>query len=221
MAGGGKRGSGERILESRHLVGLFLGVVLLCGVFFTLGYVVGKTQYGAAVHAAASPQPISPLVRTPAAPKDNSAPNATSTPPASEWDFYSKKADKADSHTDSSWSLPAPSSAVSSPAPSPAAEDTAKSVPSARAKAVPTAARFQPPNMLRGSIVLQIAALSHQGDALAMADMLQEKHFPCFVVAPTSDKYYRVQVGPYSNERAAESGRAALEKAGFKAIIKR
>ena len=34
MAGGGKRG-GDRVLESRHLVGLFLGVVLLCGVFFT------------------------------------------------------------------------------------------------------------------------------------------------------------------------------------------
>jgi DedD protein len=218
MAGSGKRGSGERILESRHLVGLFLGVVLLCGVFFTLGYVVGKTQYGAAVHAAASPQPPSPVVRTPAATKDNSAPHAAPTPSASEWDFYSKK---ADNHADTGWNLAAPSSAVSSPAPSPAAVGTPKSVVSSRAKEVPSAARFQPPNMLRGSIVLQIAALSHQGDALAMADMLQQKHFPCFVVAPTSDKYYRVQVGPYANERAAESGRAALEKAGFKAIIKR
>ena len=46
MAGSGKRGGGDRVLESRHLVGLFLGVVLLCGVFFTLGYVMGKTQYG-------------------------------------------------------------------------------------------------------------------------------------------------------------------------------
>ena len=51
MAGSGKRGAGERILESRHLVGLFLGVVLLCGVFFTLGYVMGQDQYGGAVHA--------------------------------------------------------------------------------------------------------------------------------------------------------------------------
>ena len=44
------------MLESRHLVGLFLGVVLLCGVFFTLGYVMGKTQYGTPqVADAASP----------------------------------------------------------------------------------------------------------------------------------------------------------------------
>ena len=41
MAGNGKRGGADRVLESRHLVGLFLGVVLLCGVFFTLGYVMG------------------------------------------------------------------------------------------------------------------------------------------------------------------------------------
>ena len=51
MAGSGKRGGGDRVLESRHLVGLFLGVVLLCGVFFTLGYVMGRNQFGGSVHA--------------------------------------------------------------------------------------------------------------------------------------------------------------------------
>src|ERR1700690_3018 len=63
MAGSGKRGGGERVLESRHLVGLFLGVVLLCGVFFTLGYVMGKTQYGGAVHAAESVAKNTPPAR--------------------------------------------------------------------------------------------------------------------------------------------------------------
>ena len=51
MAGNGKRGGGDRVLESRHLVGLFLGVVLLCGVFFTLGYVMGRNQFGGPVLA--------------------------------------------------------------------------------------------------------------------------------------------------------------------------
>jgi cell division protein FtsN len=53
-----------------------------------------------------------------------------------------------------------------------------------------------------------------------MADALQRKKFPSFVVAPSGDPYYRVQVGPYSDERAAENARAALDRAGFKAIIK-
>ena len=50
-----RRGSGDRVLESRHLIGLFLGVVLLCAVFFTLGYVMGRSQYAALVHAAYMP----------------------------------------------------------------------------------------------------------------------------------------------------------------------
>lgn len=75
--------------------------------------------------------------------------------------------------------------------------------------------------MSKSSVVLQVAALTHQGDALAMADALQQKRFPAFVVAPTSDKFYRVQVGPYADAKAAESAKGALDRAGFKAIIKR
>ena len=57
----GRRGGGERVLESRHLIGLFLGVVILCAVFFNLGYVMGKSQYSGLVHAAYSPdRSISP-----------------------------------------------------------------------------------------------------------------------------------------------------------------
>src|SRR5271154_4798984 len=87
MAGNGKRGGGgDRILESRHLVGLFLGVVLLCGVFFTLGYVMGRTQFGGSVHAADT------LIgeSRPASPKPKDAEKAPA-PAAGEWDFYGKE----------------------------------------------------------------------------------------------------------------------------------
>jgi DedD protein len=213
MAGGGRRGGAERVLESRHLVGLFLGVVLLCAVFFTLGYVMGKTQYGGLVHAAealshASPGRVSekPSVAQPAA--EPSSANG-------EWDFYSKN-----NNNDRLQPAAKPSAS--------AAEDGSKSPASARttpsaadARAVPTSARFQAPRMSKGSVVLQVAALTHQGDALAMADVLQQKKFPSFVVAPTSDNFYRVQVGPYPDPKAAESAKNALDRAGFKAIIKR
>src|SRR5271155_4862611 len=85
MAGNSKRGGGDRVLESRHLVGLFLGVVLLCGVFFTLGYVMGRTQYGGPVHAAESPTKVSSA--STAATKEK-APDAPSSP---DWDFIEKK----------------------------------------------------------------------------------------------------------------------------------
>lgn len=210
MAGGGRRGGAERVLESRHLVGLFLGVVLLCGVFFTLGYVMGKTQYGGLVHAAEALSRTTP-VRASVKP----APAGDAAPANGEWDFYSKN-----SNSDRLQPAAKPSASVThdsgaSPAP-------VKPMPSApAAKTVPASERFQAPRMSKNSAVLQVAALTHQGDALAMADALQQKKFPAFVVAPTSDSFYRVQVGPYSDAKAAESAKNALDRAGFKAIIKR
>src|SRR5580658_1999196 len=81
----GRHGSGDRVLESRHLVGLFVGVVLLCAVFFSLGYVMGRSQYGGSVHAAYSPGrnvvPVSLPTREKL--KANDPPAV-----AGEWDFY-------------------------------------------------------------------------------------------------------------------------------------
>ena len=94
MAGRGQRGGGggDRVLESRHLVGLFLGVVLLCGVFFTLGYVMGRNQFGGPVHAEdtrlrATPSPA------PSAPKSKQSEPAPSSA-SGDWDFYGKSSSK-------------------------------------------------------------------------------------------------------------------------------
>jgi DedD protein len=206
MPGGARRGGGDRVLESRHLVGLFLGVVLLCCVFFTLGYVMGKTQYGGLVHAAEALERNSAPARAPEKPVV-SQPSATAAPPNSEWDFYSKNNNDA-----------------LQPAAKPAAPGPTNSVakaPSTSGKTVPTSAQLEAPRTLKGALVLQVAAVTRQGDALAMADLLQQKRFPSFVVAPTTDNYYRVQVGPYADQKSADAARSALDRAGFKAIIKR
>ncbi len=205
--GSGRRG-GDRVLESRHLVGLFLGVVLLCGVFFTLGYVMGRTQYDTSVHAS----DVSPLQHgIPASNSAKSRSEKTSAgPAASEWDFYAKKADNNRLE----------------PAVKPGASRTAAPSPRAirvqeRRDEAKLPSHVRAPRMLKNAIVLQVAALRHQGDALALADAIQQKHFPSFVVTPTTDAYYRVQVGPYSSEAAAERARRQLDHQGFKSIIKR
>ena len=41
-----------------------------------------------------------------------------------------------------------------------------------------------------------------------------------FVQAPQGDKYYRVQVGPYNDQKAMQTAKKGLETSGFKAIIK-
>jgi cell division septation protein DedD len=69
--------------------------------------------------------------------------------------------------------------------------------------------------------MLQVAAVMHQDDALALAQALQQKKFPAFVIPPGTDKLYRIQVGPYSDNQAASTARQELEAKGFKSIIKR
>jgi cell division septation protein DedD len=216
MAGNGKRG-GDRVLESRHLVIFFLGVVILCGVFFTLGYVMGKTQYGGSVHAESPEKMISPVRKAAKPTEPGAVPGAAPVPANNEWDFYSKN----NNNNLEPVSKPASPPAGPSPISSGGKTSNAPAGPASAARTIPVSARFQPPKMLKGSVVLQIAALTHQSDALAMADVLQQKKFPSFVVTPSTDNFYRVQVGPYADQRAAESARDALDHAGFKAILKR
>jgi DedD protein len=216
MTGSSKRG-GDRVLESRHLVSLFLGVVLLCGVFFTLGYVMGHNQYGGPVHASESADADQPVSRPTPKPKAEQAPAAAPAPANNEWDFYSKK--NADDTVNSmSRSAASPSASVAARPLNPASPAVA---PNAAAKSVPGAARFQAPKLNKGALVLQVAAVTHESDAMAMADVLQQKHFPSFVVTPTNDNFYRVQVGPYADVQAADAAKQALDHAGFIAIIKR
>ena len=54
-----------------------------------------------------------------------------------------------------------------------------------------------------------------------LAQALQQKRFPAFVITPGTDSYYRVQVGPYSDTQSAASARQDLEANGFKSIVKR
>ncbi len=209
MGNGNRKGGGggDMVVESRHLVGLFLGVVLLCGVFFTLGYVMGRSQNESSVRAAAPSKEKGPAP-TPAAAQDKTAPGV---PGPSEWDFYKT------SETSKPAERPQPSASPSSSSAQPSAptETVSKGAP-AKNKAP-----LSPPLIPRGAVVLQLAALTRQSDALALAEALQQKKYPAFVLMPTSDNLYRIQVGPYADRQSAEIARRSLEREGFKAIIKR
>ncbi len=56
---------------------------------------------------------------------------------------------------------------------------------------------------------------------MALAQALQQKKFPAYVITPGTDKFYRVQVGPYANTQSATIARNDLEAKGFKSIVKR
>jgi len=224
MASGGKRGAGERVLESEHVIGLFLLMLLFSGVFFTLGYVMGRNQFDGQVSAAITKS--SAPEREPVVPaKPEHAPKPTAeTPPAatesdpatssnnSDWEFYgSSKPPKGEPHLE-----PVPKAPATPPAPKTVSiKPKVEPAPSAMKTSKPVTTAPLIPN---GALILQVAALTRQDDALSIASSLQKKHFAAYVQTPQKDNFYRVQVGPLKDKKAAEAEKKRLEGEGFKAF---
>ena len=218
MASGGKRrGVGERVLESKHVIGLFMLMLLFSGVFFTLGYVMGRNQIDGQVRASTNSHGLGddvipkketakkPVAETPAT---DSASDPATQPGQGGWEFYDSKNSKPEDHLKTAPSAPSKTVPV---------HTTTTIVPRGNGTATKS---MNGPLIPHGSYMLQVAALTKQADALDVATRLQKKKFPAFVISAQSDKYYRVQVGPYADQKSAEAARKGLEIAGFKAIVK-
>jgi cell division septation protein DedD len=224
MAAGGRRASaGDRVLEGRHVIGLFFLMLLFSGVFFTLGYVMGRKEFEGQVRAEGPARPSDIVVH--AKPEVESKRNkdlpqvepATDpvTPPSSDWEFYHAGEKQAtDDRLKPAPAMNAPARSTTSPS----KNLTANAKPVVPSATKPVVAAPQAPH---GSFTVQVAALTKQADALNVASTLMKKKFPAYVMPPQGDKYYRVQVGPYPNQKAADAARKSIESAGFKAIVKR
>ena len=217
MASGRKRGGGgERVLEGRHVIGLFMLMLLFSGLFFTLGYVMGRDQYDGQVRAATNLRG-SPdreiLPKSEVAPKPSSkkaapeAPTDATAPSNADWEFYhAGDSNKTDDRL--------------KPAVNPAA------VPAVRkgvnsTKQVNAAAKTNVAAPLSAGWNLQVSVTTHEADAMALANTLRRKNFPTFVQPPRGDRFYHVLVGPYADQKAVDNARKGLEMAGFKkAIVK-
>jgi len=254
------------VLGGRHLVGIFALLVVIMGVVFTLGYLLGRGQYDAqlspSVEAAIrkvdklagkseKSEKVAPASKPSAA--DDGSTDAAANHPA-DFDFYhagegEKAPERLEEPPKPVASKPKPAAAPlelkpvapkASVAPVPAktatasipdkvAETPAKAAASVSSPTVPAknngsirpAAPLNTPQIPAGATVLQVAALVREADALALAQALQQKKFPAFVLTPGADHFYRVQVGPYGNAQSATAARHALESQGFKSIIKR
>ncbi len=206
------------MLESRHVIGLFMLMLVFSGVFFALGYVMGRNQYDGQVRAATNPRATADPVVSPKpdaiAKRSNSKPPApdpssdVNTQPSSDWGFYNAGKTPQDDTL-----KPAP------PAMSPSAIPAVANGKSS-ARAANVSSKSLNPAQVPGGYTVQVAALRREADAHAVAVSLQKKKFPAFVVAPQSDKYFHVQVGPYPDQKSAEAAKKGLESAGFKAIVK-
>ncbi len=204
----------EITLGTAKLLGLFFGLVIICAVFFALGYTLGrKSDTGLAATSAAVPaQSASSGVK----PAGSASASPQPTPPMT---FY-----KAVEQKDANAQL-TPASPDAAASPSPAAAGQAPS-PAPGASLSETPAQTNPPDPMAAlpgpGYFVQVAAGSKQEDAEALVDALKKKQYPAFVASNSgTDKLFRVQLGPFTDVKDAEAMRARLINDGYNPILKK
>jgi len=203
----------ELTLSTGAILAIFLGLVLLCAVFFGFGYNLGRkstSTAGAPVPASSDNQPAA---------SDNSTFNNFKPSPAS---------------PTSSTLAPPPSSVapVSTPPAEtvrvPTAVHTAPAPPRvtppqpAAASAPPSTAARTPATAPGGAFVVQIAAIStaHKDDADLLVSALHGKGYDVAEHTEPQDKLIHIQVGPFATKADAEAMRERLIIDGYNAIVK-
>ncbi len=191
------------------LIGIFALLIAVFGGVFTLGYMMGRGQFNTQFHLPGFAPVQAGGAATKVPPADDAA-DPDEPPPAAE-----------PVQPVASAKPKAPAQPKAKPVAAPVESDGGSSVSSASKPAKTTAPAARGPFIPRGATLLQVAALGRQADALSLAQALQQKKFPAFVLNPSTDNYYRVQVGPYADTQSANAARHKLEAAGFHSIIKR
>jgi len=201
----------EITLGIGKLLGLFFGLVILCGISLGVGYSLGRNSAKQAALAAAAlstsptssapssgankPGASSATPKTPdcATGDSNCAPQQASSPSTNDLTFYQSVQQK-DDHPQLTPTAP------STPPPAPHVAEAHATIGT--------------------GFLVQIAAVRNQDDAKLLSNALQKQQYPVIIAQP-GDNLFHVQVGPYADVKEAEAIRARLVSAGYNAFLKR
>jgi cell division septation protein DedD len=192
-------GEFELILANRQLLSVFFIVVVLFGVFFTMGYIVGRNSGPTQIDVASTHKTDSkPMVVDSPAPQETSAP--VSTPPATPAPVTTRQ------------QQPVQPIEESKPEPKPERKrDEAKAKKEPPAKEKPAPASAAP---VSGQTYLQLVATA-KAEADVMVDVLRQKSFKAIAVQiPEKPELYRVLVGPLA-DGTLNKMKSDLQSAGF------
>ena len=183
----------EITLSTGKLLGIFFALAIVCGVFFTMGYLLGKsssagsrTEIVASVPSSSNASKPSGGNKTPEATTQNCSPSSPNC---------------------------APGAAAKNPDQQPAGSKTPD-------PSISQPAGAEVKNGADGSFMVQVAAVSKQEDAEILVTSLRKKQYPVFIANSAGDPLFHVQVGPFNEKKEAEAMRARLAGDGYNAIVK-
>ena len=222
----------EFSLGTTTLLGIFFAEALLLAIVFAFGYSMGASHHTEPAAAATDPSSSSPdfnsfkkpapgslLSQPPTAnassttivkPESSSSSRQAYNPDAniatSVKPSGAQQGSQASSQFSTQSSVPAAPTAI--PAPPPAAPKPATQTAT---QAAPTAP---------ASVMVQIAAVTHQEDADLLVSTLKRRGYAVAIHSSPQDNLLHVQVGPFAQRSAAEAMRQKLLADGFNAILK-
>ena len=181
----------EITLGTGKMLALFFGLVILCAVFFGMGFSMGKNSVKSAPELLPSPSQSGPRSATTNKPAGTASSGSTSQPTQAPTAQSGSSSSSAAPET----STPSDQSAAGQPAASP----------------VPAGSGY----------FVQVAAVSKQEDAEALVESLKGHQYQAIIANQPSDKLFHVQVGPFTDIKEAESMRSKLVSDGYNPILKK
>lgn len=208
----------EITLGTGKLLVLFFVLVAICAGSFSLGYKLGSKSepaVSAAVSLTTTPGVMKPASSAVSAPVTAAKPvEQKSAPP-------DPGAAAADAKTVTPGDSNNPANGAGNSGANASASNSSAANPSTAANS--TSSTPDPATTLpASSYFVQVAAVSKQDDADALVDALKKKNYPAFVAANAStDKLFRIQVGPFPDIQEAEAMRTRLIGDGYNPIVKK
>ena len=191
----------EVTLGTGKMLVLFFGLVVVCAVFFGLGFSIGRNS--AKSETSTGDPIISPAAANPAVRPSGVRSTSPTSSSSDQLTFYKSVAQKN--------ANPQMATKESESGSSTTEENTGK-------HATPnlTAAPAQ------NGYYVQVAAVSKQEDAEALVGALKKKQYAAFAASNSpSDKLFHVQVGPFADIKDAETSRSKLISDGYNPILKK
>lgn len=221
----------EITLSTASLLGIFFGLVLVCGVFFGFGYSMGRGS-GA---AQATLVPHSPTSNSSEA-EEAAVENPPAAAPAPAPQPAAKQQDDAEATANAIAPVAHPKVAetpmegvaqtekvaapVAVPRPSPTPAQLVAGKPPAGRVAPFYQSPAEAPSTASGQPMVQIAAVSRAQDADVLVAALRQRGYGVVVRSEPQDHLLHVQVGPFANRMQAAEIRQKLLSDGYNAIIK-
>ena len=190
----------ELVLGNKQLLSAFFVVVALLGVFFTMGYIIGRNTGGNASKDAAKDASAN------ASPPPETAARAIAPEP----------------------SAPAPQTTAAesseSPTTHPAIEEVKKSPPKAVERAAEAASDAAAPTTpvsvqsVPGHQYLQLMAVKLP-EADKMVALLRRRGLPALIGESSTPDLFRVLVGPFSDTASLARTKSSLKDLGFESVV--